>query len=60
MKCGSWQTLINTQLGRQSLEVLLIREADPEELINNKEEWVQPGDIRAVFNAEGREGAGWI
>ena len=25
---------------------------------NNKEEWVQPGDVRAVFSAENRDGSG--
>ena len=37
-------------LGRQSMEGMLIREQDPEDLINNKEEWNQPGDVRIEFN----------
>ena len=35
-------TFNRDQLGRQSMEGQLIREADPGKLINNKEEWIQP------------------
>ena len=35
------------------MEGMLIREQDPEDLINNKEEWNQPGDVRIEFNQYG-------
>ena len=47
------QTCPGDPLGRQSLEGLLIRESDPENLINNKEEWNQPGDVRIEFSQYG-------
>ena len=53
------ETFNRDPLGRQSMEGMMIREADPEKLINNNEEWIQPGDIRAVFGTEdGRIGEG--
>ena len=36
-------------LSRQCEEAILIRECDHETLINNKEEWHQPGDIKVDF-----------
>ena len=45
-------------LGRQCMEGQLIREMDPDKLINNKEEWIQPGDIRAVFGNDGENNDG--
>ena len=43
-------------LGHQCMEAMLIKEEDQDNLINNKEEWNQPGDVRIEFSQYGIKG----
>ena len=36
-------------LGRQCAEAVWIRKVDQEKLINNKNEYIQPGDIETIY-----------